>query len=53
MTPDNVAETAGGNLPPVLKGLALRAENVGWTVEEAEVAINELAQNLLDEMSLM
>ncbi|CDN51136.1 hypothetical protein [Neorhizobium galegae] len=53
LTPDNVAETAGGNLPPVLKGLALRAENVGWTVEEAEVAISELAQNLLDEMSLM
>jgi hypothetical protein len=53
LTPDNVAKTADGNLPPALKGPALRPENGGWTVEEAEVAISELAQNLPDEMSLM
>jgi hypothetical protein len=53
LTPDNITETAGGHLPPVLAGLAKRAEDVGWTLEEAEVAISELAQNLLDDMSAM
>ncbi|WP_439626983.1 hypothetical protein [Shinella sp.] len=53
LTPDNIVETAGGKLPPVLLGLAKRAEAVGWSLEEAEVAISELAQNLLDDMAAM
>jgi hypothetical protein len=53
LTPDNIAQAAGGNLAPALAGLAKRAESVGWTPEEAEVEISELSQNLLDEMSSM
>ncbi|WP_105417736.1 hypothetical protein [Neorhizobium sp. T25_27] len=53
LTPDDIVATAGGNLPPVLAGLAKRAESVGWSLEEAENAISELAQNLLDDMSQM
>jgi hypothetical protein len=53
LTPDNIVETAGGKLPSVLLGLAKRAEAVGWSLEEAEVAISELAQNLLDDMAAM
>ncbi|MGQ3212204.1 MAG: hypothetical protein ACT6U0_12590 [Shinella sp.] len=53
LTPEDVAETAGGKLPPVLLGLTRRAEAAGWTQEEAEVAISELAQNLLDDMASM
>lgn len=53
LTPDNIVETAGGKLPPALLGLAKRAEAVGWSLEEAEVAISELAQNLLDDMAAM
>ncbi|EJC83306.1 hypothetical protein Rleg4DRAFT_6963 [Rhizobium leguminosarum bv. trifolii WSM2297] len=53
LTPDNIARAAGGNLAPALAGLAKRAESAGWTLEEAEVAISELSQNLLDEMSSM
>ncbi|MCB5202898.1 hypothetical protein LH464_10495 [Neorhizobium sp. T786] len=53
LTPDDVVAAAGGNLPPVLAGLAKRAAGVGWTLEESEVAISELAQNLLDDMSAM
>ena len=53
LTPDDVKDAAGGNLPPVLVGLAKRAESVGWTMEESEIAISELAQNLLDDMSAM
>tara|TARA_R110002020_G_scaffold186487_4_gene384470 strand:+ start:1062 stop:1169 length:108 start_codon:yes stop_codon:yes gene_type:complete len=34
-------------------GLTKRAEQVGWALEEAEVAIGELAQNLLDDMASM
>tara|TARA_R110000751_G_scaffold28847_1_gene74899 strand:- start:397 stop:519 length:123 start_codon:yes stop_codon:yes gene_type:complete len=40
-------------MSPVLFSLAKRAEQVGWTLEEAEVAISELAQNLLDDMASM
>lgn len=40
---------AGGTMSPALAALAKRAEAVGWSLEEAEVAISELAQNLLDE----
>ena len=53
LTPDDIVAAAGGNLPPVLAGLAKRAETVGWTLEESEIAISELAQNLLDDMSAM
>lgn len=53
LTPDNVVEAAGGSLAPVLSGLARRAEQVGWTMEEAETAISDLAQNLLDDMAAM
>lgn len=53
LTPDNITDTAGGRLPPVLLGLAKRAESVGWMLEESEVAISELAQNLLDDMAEM
>ncbi|WP_439618853.1 hypothetical protein [Shinella sp.] len=53
LTPENIVETAGGKLPPVLVGLAKRAEAAGWSLEEAEVAISELAQNLLDDMAAM
>lgn len=53
LTPENIVETAGGKLPPVLLGLTKRAEAAGWMLEEAEVAISELAQNLLDDMASM
>ncbi|NTF44066.1 hypothetical protein A6U86_29365 [Rhizobium sp. AC27/96] len=53
LTPDSIVDTAGGKLSPVLMALAQRAKAVGWTSEEAEVAISELAQNLLDDMSSM
>jgi hypothetical protein len=53
LTPDNIIAAASGTLPPVLLGLAKRAEQVGWTLEESEVAIGELAQNLLDDMASM
>lgn len=45
----DVTPAAGGTLSPVMAKLAKRAESVGWQLEEAEVAISELAQNLLDE----
>jgi hypothetical protein len=44
-----IVDAAGGRLSPVISALAKRAEAVGWTLEEAEVAISELAQNILDE----
>lgn len=44
-----VLDAASGKLSSTLMALAKRAESVGWTLEEAEVAISELAQNLLDE----
>jgi hypothetical protein len=53
LTPENIVETAGGKLAPVLLGLTKRAEAAGWMLEEAEVAISELAQNLLDDMASM
>ncbi|WP_168879715.1 hypothetical protein [Rhizobium sp. P28RR-XV] len=53
LKPDDIVNAAGGNLTPVLADLARRAESVGWTLEEAEVAIAELSQNLLDDMSSM
>jgi len=53
LKPDDIVDAAGGTLVPVLAGLAQRAEAVGWTLEEAEVAIGELAQNLLDDMAAM
>jgi hypothetical protein len=53
LKPDDIMKAAGGNMAPVLAGLAKRAEGVGWTLEEAEVAISELSQNLLDDMSSM
>lgn len=46
----NVAEAAGGKLSPAMLALARRATTVGWSLEEAEVAISELAQNFLDEI---
>jgi hypothetical protein len=49
----SIVDAAGGTLSPVLTRLAQRAESVGWTLEEAEVAIGELAQNHLDDMSSM
>jgi len=45
----DVTPAAGGTMSPVMMALAKRAESVGWGLEEAEVAISELAQNLLDE----
>lgn len=53
LTPDNIVEAASGTMSPVLFSLAKRAEQAGWTFEEAEVAISELAQNLLDDMASM
>ncbi|MFN7027260.1 MAG: hypothetical protein ACK4QP_22600 [Pseudorhizobium sp.] len=53
LIPENIIAAASGTLPPVLIGLAKRAEQVGWTLEEAEVAIGELAQNLVDDMASM
>ncbi|KQS61394.1 hypothetical protein ASG39_17810 [Rhizobium sp. Leaf371] len=53
LTPENIVETASGRLPPPFQRLAKEAEKVGWGLEEAEVAISELAQNLLDDMSAM
>jgi hypothetical protein len=44
-----VTPAAGGTLSPVMMKLAKRAESAGWGLEEAEVAISELAQNLLDD----
>jgi hypothetical protein len=34
----------------MISALAKRDEQVGWTLEEAEVATSELSQNLLDDM---
>jgi hypothetical protein len=45
----DIVNAAGGTLSAPLSGLAKRAEVSGWTIEEAEVAISELAQNLLDD----
>jgi len=45
----DVTPAAGGTLSPVMMKLAKRAESAGWGLEEAEVAISELAQNLLDD----
>ncbi|WP_416409138.1 hypothetical protein [Agrobacterium rosae] len=53
LKPDDIMGAAGGTLPPKLMALAKQAESVGWTLEEAEVAISELSQNLLDDMSEM
>lgn len=53
LKPQDVVDAAAGNMPAVFAGLARRAESVGWTLEEAEVAISELSQNLLDDMSAM
>ena len=53
LKPDDIMAAAGGTLPPKLMALAKQAESVGWTLEEAEVAISELSQNLLDDMSEM
>jgi len=44
-----VVDAAGGKMSPQMMALAKRAESAGWSLEEAEVAISELAQNLLDE----
>jgi hypothetical protein len=46
-----IVDAAGGRLSPVLVALAKRAAAVGWSLEEAEVAISELAQNILDEQA--
>lgn len=51
LKPDEVVQAASGNLVPPLAGLPKRAEGVGWTLEEAEVAIGELSQNLLVDMA--
>lgn len=53
LKPDDIVKAAGGDLAPALAGLAKRAESVGWALEEAEIAISELSQNLLDDMSSM
>jgi hypothetical protein len=46
---NTVIAAAGGTMSPALAALAKRAEAVGWSLEEAEVAISELAQNILDD----
>jgi hypothetical protein len=46
-----IIEAAGGTLPPLMIALAKQATTVGWSLEESEVAISELAQNFLDEAS--
>jgi hypothetical protein len=46
---NQIVDAAGGKLSPVMTALAKRAAAVGWSLEEAEVAISELAQNILDE----
>jgi len=46
-----IVEAAGGTLPPLMIALAKQATTVGWSLEESEVAISELAQNFLDEAS--
>lgn len=53
LKPDDITAAAGGTLVPQLMALARQAESVGWTLEEAEVAISELSQNLLDDMAQM
>lgn len=53
LKPNDITAAAGGTLTPKLIALATQAESVGWTLEEAEVAISELSQNLLDDMSEM
>jgi hypothetical protein len=53
LTPENIVETASGRLPQQLVRLTREAEKVGWSLEEAEVALSELAQNLLDDMAAM
>jgi hypothetical protein len=47
--PTIVVDAAGGTMAPILTELAKRAERAGWSLEEIEVAISELAQNLLDD----
>ncbi len=53
LKPDDIMAAAGGTLPPKLMARAKQAESVEWTLEEAEVAISELSQNVLDDMSEM
>lgn len=53
LKPDDITAAAGGKLVPQLMTLARQAESVGWSLEEAEVAISDLSQNLLDDMAQM
>lgn len=53
LKPDDITAAAGGILSPQLMVLARQGESVGWNLEEAEVAISELSQNLLDDMAQM
>jgi hypothetical protein len=46
---ENMAAAAGGQLSPAVNSLVKRAVAAGWDTEEAETAISELAQNILDE----
>ena len=46
---ENMRDAAGGTLSPAMVAIAKRAVAAGWGFEEAEVAISELAQNILDE----
>lgn len=49
MASENMRDAAGGTLSPAMIAIARRAVAAGWGLEEAEVAISELAQNILDE----
>ncbi|MGV8939133.1 MAG: hypothetical protein ACOH2J_18590 [Allorhizobium sp.] len=49
MASENMRDAAGGTLSPAMVAIAKRAVAAGWGFEEAEVAISELAQNILDE----
>jgi hypothetical protein len=53
LTPDDIKHAAGGALPPALTTLAKKAQGSGWGLEESEIAISDLAQNLLDDMAAM
>ena len=46
---ENMRESAGGTLSPAMIAIAKQAVAAGWGFEEAEVALSELAQNILDE----
>lgn len=46
---ENMREAAGGTLSPAMVSLVKKAVAAGWGQEEAETAISELAQNVLDE----